>query len=315
MRQALVARREGHGEHVAPVAAPPGDFPGLAAFLADYYEAMDVLREEQDFYDLTAAYLRRARENGIRYAELFFDPQAHTARGVPFDQVVKGIHRAQIEGRLAGTRTRLIMCLLRDATVESAEATLAESLPYKDWIVGVGLDSDERGNPPSKFSEVFARARNLGYRLTMHCDPGQEEALTHLWQCVDLIGVERIDHGVDCLKDERLCEELVRRRIGLTVCPLSNLRLYGDLEAGAVQDMLKRGLLVTINSDDPAYFGGYLNDNFVALQEAASLRDSDLVQLARNSFEVAWLSVEERDTYLREVDRYVAAYAAPQLRP
>lgn len=309
MRRALVQRHRPPADDPTTadtVLPPPGDFPGLAAFLADYYDALTALRDEQDFYDLAAAYLAEARDNGVRYAEMFFDPQAHTARGVPFDYVVNGIHRAQVDARTGrGPDSQLIMCFLRDATAESAMATLAESLPYQEWIVGVGLDSDERGNPPVKFAEVFRRARTEGYRLTMHCDPDQDDSLRHLWECLDLIGVERIDHGVNCLQDERLCQEIRQRRIGLTVCPLSNLRLYGDLKAQAVRSMLERDLLVTVNSDDPAYFGGYLNDNLSALAEAATLTEEELARLARNSFEVAWMPPDRRQAYLSELDAYV----------
>lgn len=283
----------------------PATFDGLGEFLAGYYAAMAGLREEDDFYELAAAYLATARGQGVVHAEMFFDPQAHTSRGVPFDAVVRGIRRAQEEAEAEGGPTsELIMCFLRDHPVESAEATLHRSLPYRDWIVGVGLDSDERGNPPAKFAGVFAKARAEGYRLTMHCDPRQEGTLDHLWQCVELIGVERIDHGIECLADDRLCDELAKRRIGLTVCPLSNLRLYGDPMAAEVRELLRRGLLVTVNSDDPAYFGGYVAENYRAVQSAAELSHEELTQLARNSFEASWLPKDGRESYLAGLDAY-----------
>ena len=293
-----LASAEGVGQRTAT-------FEGLAGFLAQYYAAMDGLREEGDFYELASAYLARAAAQGVAYAEMFFDPQAHTGRGVPFEAVVTGIHRAQRDAlERGGPRSQLIMCFLRDESVESAERTLEASLAFKDWIVGVGLDSDERGNPPAKFAEVFARARASGYRLTMHCDPNQPGSVSHLWQCLEVVAVERVDHGVDCLRDERLCAELARRRLGLTVCPLSNLALYGDLMADAVREMLDRGLKVTVNSDDPAYFGGYVADNLRAVQEAAGLSDGDLVTLTRNAFESAWLTASARGGFLSRLDEY-----------
>jgi len=293
---------------------PAAGFAGLAAFLADYYAAMSVLREEEDFFELASAYLERARRDKVVYAEMFFDPQAHTSRGVSFDAVIRGIHRAQEWARSAGgPESELIMCFLRDHSVESAEQTLERSLPYRDWILGVGLDSDERGNPPAKFADVFARARAAGYRVTVHCDPDQEESVVHLRQCLDVIGVERIDHGVNCLEAEDVCTRLGDDRIGLTVCPLSNLRLYGDLKAGAVAEMMRRGLLVTVNSDDPAYFGGYLNDNLFALRDALGLDRREVARLVRNGFEVAWLEPEDRVALLARLDDYLAAAGAPVL--
>ncbi len=301
----LLAER--HGLPARSDAARPASFDGLADFLARYYAAMEGLRTEQDFYELAAAYLDVARRQGVLHAEMFFDPQAHTSRGVPFEYVVKGLHRAQLDAAEAGgPGSALICCFLRDEPVESAQATLDAALGFRDWIVGVGLDSDERGNPPAKFAPVFERARAAGYRLTMHCDPRQEGSLTHLWQCLDVVGVDRIDHGVECLADDRLVAELVRRRLGLTVCPLSNLRLYGDLMAEAVAELLARGVLVTVNSDDPAYFGGYVADNYRAVADDAHLDRAALARLARNSFEAAWLDPDRRAGYLRQVDDYAA---------
>lgn len=292
------------------LAAPgdrPGAYDGLADFLSDYYAALDCLRDEQDFFDLTAAYLGTARRQGVSYVEMFFDPQAHTSRGVPFDLVVSGIHRAQEDARMrGGPGSALILCFLRDAGAASAKSTLEAASPYRGWILGVGLDSNEEGHPPDEYAEVFAAARAAGFRLTMHCDPLQADAVTHLWQCLELIGVDRVDHGVDCLRDERLCEQLRRRRLGLTFCPLSNLRLYGDLMGEAVTEMLARDLLVTVNSDDPAYFGGYVADNYEALADAAHLDRADLARLARASFEASWLPAESKAAHQRAVDDYLA---------
>lgn len=301
---------ERHGLVVAGDGSPrPATFDGLGDFLARYYAAMVGLRTEEDFYELTAAYLERARRQGVVYTEMFFDPQAHTARGVPFETVVRGIRRAQVDARsTGGPDSELIMCFLRDEPVDSAEAILDMSLPFADWILGVGLDSDERGHPPAEFADVFTRARGAGYRLTMHCDPRQEDSVAHLWQCLEVVGVERIDHGVECLADDRLVKEIARRRLGLTVCPLSNLRLYDDLMGAEVKEMLERDLLVTVNSDDPAYFGGYVADNYRAVQEDAGLTRAQLAQLARNGFEAAWLPATRRAAYLEAVDEHVSSH-------
>ncbi len=291
----------------------PATFSGLSGFLTGYYAAMQGLQTEENFYELARAYLETARRQGVVYAEMFFDPQAHTARGVPFDTVVSGIHRAQEDVREdGGPDTALVMCFLRDESAESAAETLVASLPYRarGWILGVGLDSDERGHPPAKFAAVFADARAAGYRLTMHCDVRQEDSVAHIWQCLDLIGVERIDHGLECLADTALVEELARRRIGLTACPLSNLRLYGTLMADAVTELAARGVLVTLNSDDPAYFGGYVADNFEAVRDEAGLSRGDVARLAKHAFEASWLTGERTRAYLSAVDDYVAA-AAP----
>jgi len=299
-----------HGVDRSNAPRPPA-FEGLADFLAAYYADMAGLRDEGDFTDLTARYLETARRHGVRYAELFFDPQAHTARGVPFDTVVTGIRRAQESARAhGGPDTELVMCLLRDESVESARATLAGSLPYleRGWILGVGLDSDERGNPPEKFAGVFADARAAGYRLTAHCDPRQEHAVEHLGQCLEVIGVDRIDHGTECVADPRLCEEISRRGIALTSCPLSNLRLYGSLLAEEIYELMSRGVLVTLNSDDPAYFGGYVADNYEAVAGALGLSRKELGTFAKSSFEASWLPEERKTAYVREVEDYVQGW-------
>jgi adenosine deaminase len=282
-------------------------FDDLPSFLAVYYEGMSVLLAERDFYDLAMAYFRKARSQNVVYAEVFFDPQAHTTRGIPFGAVVEGFHRAQQEAeRTLGLQSQLIMCFLRDLSAESAMETLEESLPYGDWIVGVGLDSDERGNPPVKFKEVFARARREGFRLTMHCDVDQESSVEHIWQCLDEIGVERIDHGVNALEDEALIREINARQLGLTVCPISNSYVTDGLKAGEIKSLLAAGVRATINSDDPAYFPGYVNENFGALQEAVPMTRDEILQLARNAFTVSWLAPEERGRYLDSLEEYAA---------
>ena len=287
------------------------DFDDLPSFLKVYYEGMSVLLTERDFRDLTSAYLAKAHSQNVIYAEMFFDPQAHTTRGIAFETVIRGIRRAQEDAQeRLGIRTQLIMCFLRDMSAESAMATLEESLPYKDWIIGVGLDSDEKGNPPVKFQEVFARARAEGYRLTMHCDVDQENSVRHIWQTLDDIGVDRIDHGVNSLEDEALCEELVRRRLALTVCPISNRYVTDSLKAVEVRSMLERGMRATVNSDDPAYFPGYMNENLVAVWEAAELSREQIAELAVNAFDASWLPPEEQRALRSRLDRYVASHAA-----
>jgi adenosine deaminase len=282
-------------------------FNDLASFLAVYYEGMSVLVTERDFYDLAMTYFRKARSQNVVYAEVFFDPQAHTARGIPFDTVVTGFRRAQQDAEASlGLRSKLIMCFLRDLTVESAMETLERSLEYRDWIVGVGLDSDEHGNPPAKFKEVFARARREGYRLTMHCDVDQDNSVAHIWQCLDEIKVERIDHGVNALEDVALIKEINRRRLGLTVCPISNSYVTDGLKATEIKTLLEQGVRATINSDDPAYFPGYMTENLLAVQDAARLTRENIVQLARNAFAVSWLEPQERDGYLDALETYSA---------
>ena len=282
-------------------------FNDLPSFLKIYYEGMAVLITEQDFYDLTYAYLTKARAQNALYAEIFFDPQAHTARGVSFDTVIRGIRRAQLDGdRLLGIRSQLILCFLRDWSAEFAMATLLESLPYKEWIVGVGLDSDERGNPPVKFRAVFARARAEGYLLTMHCDVNQQDSVAHIWQCLDEIGVARIDHGVNALEDPALCAALKARDLALTVCPISNGFVTGGPQASVIKRMLDDGIRVTVNSDDPAYFGGYMTENFALVQREVGLGKDDLKRLSANAFEAAWLPRATRDDFLATLAAYDA---------
>jgi adenine deaminase len=282
-------------------------FDDLRSFLAVYYEGMSVLLTGDDFYDLAMAYFRKARSQNVVYAEVFFDPQAHTTRGIPFDTVIQGFRRAQQEAEASlGLRSQLIMCFLRDNSAESAMDTLAQSLAYRDWIVGIGLDSDERNNPPAKFREVFARARREGYRLTMHCDVDQQDSVEHIWQCLDQIRVERVDHGVNALEDAALVREINRRGLGLTICPISNSYVTDGLKANEIKSLLDAGVRATVNSDDPAYFPGYMNENLDALQGAVSLTRDELVGLARNAFTISWLEQEDRDRYLDVLEAYTA---------
>ncbi|SEC67405.1 adenosine deaminase [Streptomyces sp. 3213] len=282
-------------------------FHDLPSFLACYYEGMSVLLTEADFYDLAWAYLNKAKEQNIRYAEIFFDPQAHTSRGVAFDTVIRGLRRALMDARrLLDVRAQLIMCFMRDFSAEYAMATLMESLRHREWIIGVGLDSDERDNPPAKFAAVFARARAEGYQLTMHCDLDQKNSLDHIRQCLDVIGVDRIDHGVNCLESEDLQNEIKARGLGLTVCPVSNSYVRGSDGLAVVRKMLDGGLRVTVSSDDPAYMNGYVTENLLAVQAVTPLTPAELVQLQRNAFDVAWLPDAVKETYLAELASYCA---------
>jgi len=283
------------------------EFDDLSSFLGVYYEGMSVLLTEQDFYDLAMAYFRKARSQNVVYAEVFFDPQAHASRGIGFDTVVDGLLRARRDAEASlGLRSQLIMCFLRDMSAASAGETLERSLPYRDGIVGVGLDSDERGNPPTKFRDVFARARAEGFHLTMHCDVDQENSVEHIWQCLNDIGVERIDHGVNAVEDAVLVDEIIRRGLGLTVCPISNSHVTDGLKADEIGRLLDLGVRVTVNSDDPAYFPGYMNENLLALQDAASLTRAEVIRIVKNAFSISWLPEDDRESYLRAVDAYAA---------
>ncbi len=285
------------------------DFDDLPSFLRIYYKAMNVLRTEDDFFDLTWQYLSKAAAQKVVYAEMFFDPQAHTSRGVEFGTVIRGIRRAQeLAATELGVETQLIMCFLRDMSAESAMETLIECLPYKKWIVGVGLDSDEKGNPPVKFAEVFRKAREYGFRLTMHCDVNQQNTLVHIHQVLHTIGVDRIDHGVNSLEDPELCKTIAARGLGLTVCPVSNRFCVQSLTANEIRRMLELGMRATVNSDDPAYFRAYMNENLEALLDEGGLTREEIVQLVTNSFTVAWLDERRRDSYLGRVQEYVARF-------
>jgi adenosine deaminase len=278
-------------------------FTDLQSFLDIYYAGASVLLTEQDFYDMTAAYLARAHADNVRHAEIFFDPQTHTARGVPFETVVNGIHRACQDGPVSA---RLIMCFLRHLSEEEAIATLDEAAPYRDKLIGVGLDSSEVGHPPEKFARVFDRARELGLHLVAHA--GEEGPPAYIYSALDVLNVERIDHGVRCLEDPELVQRLVREQVPLTVCPLSNikLRVFDVMGGHNLRELLDAGLVATVNSDDPAYFGGYMNANFVAAFEALELDASHAKQLARNSFTAAFLEPEQKRAYLAEVDAFFA---------
>jgi adenine deaminase len=285
-------------------------FRNLQDFLDIYYQGMSVLLTEQDFYDLAFAYLLRAHADNVRHVEMFFDPQGHTARGVAFDTVIGGLSRAIADAEAQfGVRASLIMCFLRHLDEADAQKTLDSALTFKDKIVGVGLDSSEAGNPPSKFKNVFRRAREAGFFLTAHA--GEEGPAAYVWEALDILGVGRVDHGNHSLDDDALVARLVRERMALTVCPLSNLRLrvVEDLKAHPLRRMMDKDLVVTLNSDDPAYFGGYVNDNYRAVSDALLLNRNEIVAIVRNGFHASLMSDAEKQKALAEVERVLAGGA------
>jgi adenosine deaminase len=280
-------------------------FTDLQSFLDIYYAGASVLRDVEDFHALTAAYLRKAHEQGVVHVEIFFDPQTHTARGIPFATVLEGITRALREGQeQLGITYRLIMCFLRHLGAADAMGTLEEALPYKSAITGVGLDSSEKGYPPSMFAAVFDRARREGLLTVAHA--GEEGPPEYIYEALDILKVRRVDHGVRSEEAPELLERLVRERMPLTVCPLSNvkLRLFDGIEQHNIKRLLERGLCVTVNSDDPAYFGGYILENFLALERGLALTPTQLTTLARNSFEASFLDLPAKNRWLAAVDTY-----------
>jgi adenine deaminase len=283
-------------------------FTDLQSFLDIYYAGASVLLQPQDFHDMAWAYFLRAKADHVVHTELFFDPQTHTARGVPMASVIEGLSSAcqQAEQEL-GISSALILCFLRHLSEEDAFATLESALPYREHFVGVGLDSSELGHPPSKFARVFARCRELGLKVVAHA--GEEGPPDYMWQAIELLKVQRIDHGVAALQDDALMVELARSRMPLTVCPLSNLKLcvVKDLREHPLKQMLDAGLCVTINSDDPAYFGGYMNANFEQTTQALNLSREDVIALAENSFEASFIDAERRRACIEELGRVAKA--------
>jgi adenosine deaminase len=284
------------------------DFSDLQSFLDLYYAGADVLRDAQDFHDLTWAYLERARADGVVHAEIFFDPQTHTDRGIPFAAVIDGIQAALERGaRELGISSRLILCFLRHLSEEAAFATLAQAMPYRDRIAAVGLDSSEVGHPPAKFARVFAAARQAGFLTVAHA--GEEGPPEYVREALDLLQVARIDHGVRSEEDPALCARLAREQVPLTVCPLSNLKLrvVRSLAEHNLKRLLDMGLCVTVNSDDPAYFGGYVAENYRASAAALGLSRADLVRLAKNSFTASFLPPAEKQAWHARIDAYSRA--------
>ncbi|WP_428717845.1 adenosine deaminase [Undibacterium curvum] len=289
-------------------------FSDLQSFLDLYYAGAAVLQTEQDFYDLTAAYIQRALADNVRHVELFFDPQTHTARGIAIETVFAGIASALRDAKAQhGFSGSMILCFLRHLSEEDAMSTLESALPLRDayadvWI-GVGLDSSEVGNPPEKFAHVFTIAQAMGLHVVAHA--GEEGPPAYIHGALDVLQVERIDHGVRAEEDPALMQQLAASRMPLTVCPLSNLKLcvVKDLRDHNLARMLRAGLCVTINSDDPSYFGGYMNDNFIATADALDLSRAELLQIARNGFEAAFVSEQQKQSWYAELDAYQAAQA------
>jgi len=280
-------------------------FTDLQSFLDILYEGASVLLKEADFYDMTWAYLEKANSQNVRHTEIFFDPQTHTDRGVPFETVINGIRNALVDAEHQLKMTsKLIMCFLRHLSAEAAMQTLHQALPYKEWIIAVGLDSSEVGNPPKKFSAVFDEARAQGFLTVVHA--GEEGPPEYIWQALDLLKAKRIDHGVRCEGDARLVKRLASEQIPLTVCPLSNVKLRGfkSMEDHNLKRLLDQGLCVTVNSDDPAYFGGYMTENYLTVQKALNLDFEDLRSLAKNGIQASFLGQEEKQDLQEELDNY-----------
>lgn len=281
-------------------------FSQLQDFLDIYYQGMNVLRTQQDFFDLTWAYLEKVSKQAARHVEIFFDPQGHVERGIAFETALNGIYAALQKGEQEfGISFGLIMCFLRHLPEADAFNTLEMAMPHRERIIGVGLDSSERGNPPSRFERVFRQARDAGFRIVAHA--GEEGPPQYVYEALDLLKVDRIDHGNSCMQDPQLVKRLVKQQIALTVCPLSNTRLcvVDDMRNHPLPAMLKAGLLVTINSDDPAYFGGYLNENYVAVSGLLDNNPATLARLAKNSFSAAFIPEQQKSALMAEVDSYL----------
>ena len=278
------------------------DFTDLQSFLDLYYEATRVLVHERDFYDLALAYITKAASQGVRHAEIFFDPQAHTDRGVTFGTAITGLRRALLDGQKRfGVSSHLILCFLRHLSAEAAAETLREALPYREWFIGVGLDSSEAGHPPDDFEAVFEEAARHGLHRVAHA--GEEGPPEYIRQALDVLGVERVDHGVRCLEDPELTRRLRDGQVPLTVCPLSNVRLrvVPSMREHPAKRMLREGLRVTLNSDDPAYFGGYVADNFSAVRDGLDFGREDFRKVAENSFLASFLDEDEKRKLLEEL--------------
>lgn len=281
------------------------DYDSLASFLAVYYPGMNVLQTEDDFYQLAMEYLKRAKKNGVRHVEMFFDPQAHLTRGISFETFINGYHRACVDARSFNVDAHLIMCFLRDMPAKSANEVLKMAEPYRDMILGVGLDSDEHHNPPLKFATPFSTATAQGYHTTMHADIDQVDSIEHIKQALEIIEVERLDHGTNIVENQDLVDWVNQKQLGLTSCPLSNGFVTNDMKGKEVVELMKQGVKVSINSDDPAYFGGYIADNYEAIAEKYNLTAEQLVTFAKNSFETSWISDFQKKTYLNEIDEFV----------
>ncbi|GCE79888.1 adenosine deaminase [Komagataeibacter oboediens] len=304
----ILARRNGH-----PLQDMTEDdiragygFHDLPSFLAMYYEGVELLHTEQDFYDLCHAYLKKAASQNVLYSEMFFDPQLHTRRGIAFETVISGLNRARKDAqRDFGIRSQLVMCFIREMSAQSAEETFTQAQPYLSDIVGVGLDSDEKGNPPAKFANVFKRARDAGLHVTMHCDIDQENTHEHIRQALEDLGSERLDHGLNILEKPDLLRQARERHIPFTVCPFPNMAIRPNSNEKDIRALLDAGLTITINSDDPGYMQGvYMTEAMKMARDGAHLTPDELLTISRNAFNAAWIGEEERRTYLDRLDDF-----------
>lgn len=283
-------------------------FHDLTSFLAVYYPGMDVLVEKEDFYDLAMEYFNNVAKHNVKYVEVFFDPQAHTARGVSFETFFEGYYQACQDAKELGIEAHLIMCFLRDLSEESAFEHYEMSKPFQDRILGIGLDSDERNNPPLKFERVFKQAKADGFHITMHCDIDQVGSIQNIEDALYTIGVERIDHGTNIVENDELVQYVIDNNIGLTSCPVSNSFVTEDMKGNELKSLLDRGVKITVNSDDPAYFKSYVSDDIIAVANHVNLSNEDIVKLVKNAFEIAWTSEENKAKYLELVDSFVENY-------
>ncbi|RXK01348.1 adenosine deaminase [Arcobacter sp. CECT 8986] len=282
------------------------NFTNLQSFLDIYYSGAKVLLTQEDFYELTYEYLKRCKQDNVIHTEIFFDPQTHTARNIDFKTVILGITKALEDGKNElGISSKLIMCFLRHLSQEDAFKTLEEAVEFKEKITGIGLDSSELGNPPAKFKDVFKKAKELGFKLVAHA--GEEGSYEYINDALDLLNINRIDHGVQAINSKKLMQRLKDEQIALTVCPLSNtkLKVFNDMKEHNIKKMLDYGLNVTVNSDDPSYFGGYMNDNFHAITNSLDLTKEDIIKLVKNSFNSSFITKEEKENFIKKVDEFV----------
>lgn len=289
-------------------------FNDLQSFLDIYYAATDVLRYKKDFYDLTYSYLQRVHEDGVRHVKIFFDPQSHTSRGILFSDVIEGIHEALVQGEKDfNISFFLIMSFLRHLSEEDAIKNLQESLPYKNLIKAVGLDSSEKGNPPSKFKNVFHKCKELGFLTVAHA--GEEGPPEYIWEALNLLGVSRIDHGVRSMEDKKLISELIKNKIPLTVCPLSNVKLkvYDNMESHNIKKLFDMGVRVTINSDDPAYFGGYILENYLQCKNSLGFTFGEICQIAKYSIEASFLDQPKKESLILEISKIELIFLSKQI--
>ncbi|MGR5178479.1 adenosine deaminase [Vibrio parahaemolyticus] len=282
------------------------EFEDLQSFLDIYYQGANALQTEQDFYDLTWAYLKRCEHDNVMHTEIFFDPQTHTDRGISFGTVINGIDRALKEGEASlGISSQLIMCFLRHLSEQAALETLSQALPYKDKIIAVGLDSSEKGHPPEKFARVFTEARKAGFLTVAHA--GEEGPAQNIYDAIELLGVSRVDHGVRCVESDALVEQLIESQMPLTVCPLSNIKLcvFKSMADHNIVELLRKGVAVTINSDDPAYFGGYMTDNFLAVSQAHKMSKEEIAKFTLNAIDASFIDNEKKQAYRQRVNHYL----------